>query len=362
MSKNLKFMCEVAIFTALGIVLDYFAGLYSDPLFPNGGSIGIAMIPIFIMSYRWGLKGGLCTGLAIGVIQTFYGGNFVHWAQIFLDYWGAYTVVGFSGAFAKMLANAESKKKKSFVVAGSILFGAILRLACATASGVIFFADYAPEGMAPFAYSLGYNALYIIPSAILCAAILIVLVFKAPFVFEAKEEFKSISNEQIYSTVILCSSIMAVILFSGKFIYKYDSDWNKILSSHVTGFDAMFGTSSSYLVGENYVDFKLAPNAFALIIGIALVLVAALMFVPNKYFKVKTITSTSLLSISFILSFFMKSSLLNEVNKLTNNTYNFKAFYPMNLVIVILGVLAVANLGLTIYYFIKGNNKKLVND
>ena len=58
----------------------------------------------------------------------------------------------------------------------------------------------------------------------------------------------------------------------------------------------------------------------------------------------------------------MKSSLLNEVNKLTNNTYNFKAFYPMNLVIVILGVLAVANLGLTIYYFIKGNNKKLVND
>ena len=351
MSKNLKFMCEVAIFTALGIVLDYFAGLYSDPLFPNGGSIGIAMIAIFIMSYRWGLKGGLCTGLAIGVIQTFYGAYFVHWAQVFLDYWGAYTVVGFAGLFAKSLTKTESKKTKSILVGCSVLLGTLLRLACATASGVIFFAENAPEGVAPFWYSIGYNASYLIPSGVLCAIILIVLVFKAPFVFEAKEEFKSLKKETLLSISIAIASLMVIILFSGKFIYKYDAEWNKVLSSHITGFDIVSGATKEYLSGENYISFVLEPNMYARFIMFALVFIIGIMFIPNNYFKIKTVLSSFMLTISFVFSFLMKSTLLENVNNITG--LSFSAFYPMNLVIVVLGILAVLNLILTIVYLLK---------
>ena len=54
--------------------------------------------------------------------------------------------------------------------------------------------------------------------------------FKAPFVFEAKEEFKSLKKETILSISIAVASLMVIILFSGKFIYKYDAEWNKVLS------------------------------------------------------------------------------------------------------------------------------------
>ena len=39
-------------------------------------------------------------------------------------------------------------------------------------SGYIFFAAYAPEGMNPFLYTLGYNATYIVPEAIATVVIL----------------------------------------------------------------------------------------------------------------------------------------------------------------------------------------------
>lgn len=65
---NTRFMTEVAMMTALGIILDYLAGVFSIKLWPNGGSISIAMIPILLMGFRYGLKGGLLTGFLVGTI------------------------------------------------------------------------------------------------------------------------------------------------------------------------------------------------------------------------------------------------------------------------------------------------------
>lgn len=39
-------------------------------------------------------------------------------------------------------------------------------------SGVVFFASYAPEGMNPLAYSLVFNATYLIPEFVICCIIL----------------------------------------------------------------------------------------------------------------------------------------------------------------------------------------------
>ena len=41
-------------------------------------------------------------------------------------------------------------------------------------SGVIFFADYAPEGMSPFAYSAAYNGMYIGAEAVLTIVVLLI--------------------------------------------------------------------------------------------------------------------------------------------------------------------------------------------
>ena len=58
---DIRVMAEIAIFAALGFVLDLVQGAYSNALFGNGGSIGIAMIVVFLISYRRGLGVGLIT-------------------------------------------------------------------------------------------------------------------------------------------------------------------------------------------------------------------------------------------------------------------------------------------------------------
>ena len=54
-------------------------------------------------------------------------------------------------------------------------FGAIVgaggRFASHVLSGVVFFAEYAPEGQSALAYSIAYNATYMIPSAIACGVV-----------------------------------------------------------------------------------------------------------------------------------------------------------------------------------------------
>ena len=56
--SNTLFLVEVAVFSALAYLLDLVSGLLSLKIWPQGGSISIAMIPIFIMAFRWGIKGG----------------------------------------------------------------------------------------------------------------------------------------------------------------------------------------------------------------------------------------------------------------------------------------------------------------
>jgi thiamine transporter len=46
-------------------------------------------------------------------------------------------------------------------------------------SGAIFFGAYAPEGMNPWIYSLGYNASYIVPNGII-AIVVIGLLLQTP--------------------------------------------------------------------------------------------------------------------------------------------------------------------------------------
>ena len=43
-------------------------------------------------------------------------------------------------------------------------------------SGAIFFADYAPEGMSPLVYSLGYNGTYVLGEMVLTLILALILV------------------------------------------------------------------------------------------------------------------------------------------------------------------------------------------
>ena len=182
--SNTLFLVEVAVFSALAYLLDLVSGLLSLKVWPQGGSISIAMIPIFIMAFRWGIKGGLLSGFLLGLLQFILGFTQIYTPiQGIVDYGVAFTVVGLAGIFASQVKNALSNNNKkswiSYVILGTFL-GSALRYLAHVYSGIVFFGKFAPDGQPVAVYSLVYNGTYMLPSFIVSAIIVILVISAAP--------------------------------------------------------------------------------------------------------------------------------------------------------------------------------------
>ncbi len=124
--SNTLFIVEVAVFSALAYLLDFVAGLLSLKIWPQGGSISIAMIPIFLMAFRWGIKGGILTGFLLGLLAIypwFFANLYI--IQGFIDYGVAFTVVGLAGIFASQVKNSLriNNKKSGYLCSSRSIFG-----------------------------------------------------------------------------------------------------------------------------------------------------------------------------------------------------------------------------------------------
>ncbi len=129
---------------------------------PQGGSITAAsMLPIILFAYIYGAGPGLSLGAIYGVLQFILKPTFYSLPQMLLDYPIAFGLLGLAGFFSK------SSSTTLGLTLGSIASCAG-RLLASALSGAIFFAEYAPEGMSPMLYSLGYNAGYMVPECIIC--------------------------------------------------------------------------------------------------------------------------------------------------------------------------------------------------
>ncbi|NKE05604.1 MULTISPECIES: energy-coupled thiamine transporter ThiT [Mesobacillus] len=182
--KQTLFLVEIAVFSALAYLLDLFSGFLFSRIWPQGGSVSIAMVPVFLMAFRWGIKGGAITGLLLGLLQFILGfSQIYHPVQGFIDYLVAFTVLGIAGIFARQIKdsiqNADKKKWIGFIIAGTFI-GSLLRFIAHFFSGWIFFGVWAPEGQPAWLYSIIYNGTYMIPSMILSAIIIILVIGYAP--------------------------------------------------------------------------------------------------------------------------------------------------------------------------------------
>src|SRR5699024_4948180 len=153
-------------------------------IWSQAGSISFAMLPIFIVAFRWGVKGGLLAGFIWGVLQIPLGGLVYHPVQAFIDYTLALTVLGFAGIFAKRIQQAVTEDRPkgycTYIISG-IFLGSLLRFAAHVVAGVAFFAEFMPEGWDNiWLYSFVFNVSYIIPSFLLCALAIFFLFNKQP--------------------------------------------------------------------------------------------------------------------------------------------------------------------------------------
>lgn len=155
---------EGALMVALAQVLGYL----KIWRMPNGGSVTLVMLPIFVYCVRWGLGRGFLAAFALSVLQFLLdGGLALGWQSIIGDYLLAYTALGLAGLF--------SKAKGGFFW-GS-LAGGLGRFAVAWIVGATIWGEYMPErffGMtmvSPWIYSLLYNGSYIGLSVVLCLVV-----------------------------------------------------------------------------------------------------------------------------------------------------------------------------------------------
>ena len=174
-------LTESAIFIAIGTVLSI---LKID--LPFGGGVTIAsMLPLVLISHRWGWRWGVLTAFAYSLIQLMMGLDNVGYATSFvmavgvilLDYVIAYTVIGLSGTMEKLF-----KKSLTAVMVG-IAVTFIIRFVCHYITGVWIWKKWMPETFmnmpmtSPWIYSLLYNGWYML-AEIIVTEIVAALIYK----------------------------------------------------------------------------------------------------------------------------------------------------------------------------------------
>ena len=149
----LRALCEGAIMVALAQILGYIK-LYE---LPQGGSVNLAMLPIFLYCARWGFGPGMLVSVVFSVLQLMFDGAYAYsWQSMIGDYLLAFPVLGVAGLFHKF--------RFGFFI-GSVV-GVALRFVSHYVTGATVWAEWMPEeffGMTmttPWFYSFLYNGFY----------------------------------------------------------------------------------------------------------------------------------------------------------------------------------------------------------
>lgn len=158
---KVRLYAELAVAIALAAVLDLISKSLPLPRLPYGGSISLRALPILIIALRHGARAGVTAGGAYGVVDFLIHPVFVHPLQLLLDYPVALGALGCAG----LLWEGGAPWSRTRLLLGIVL-GCSLRLLAHFVSGVVFFAQFAPEGQPLWLYSLAYNASYLIPETI----------------------------------------------------------------------------------------------------------------------------------------------------------------------------------------------------
>ena len=227
--SSTRILAECALMLAVGIVLSL-VKLFD---LPYGGSVTVAsMLPIIIISYRHGIKYGLITGLAYGIIQQLLGLKTLSYvttwvsilAVILLDYIIAFAVIGFGGLFKKIIKNQPAA-----LVAGTI-FACLLRYACHVISGATVWAGLSIPTNAALIYSFGYNATYMIPETIVTVVLAYyigsLIDFRNPTIRHMKQTEKT-KLPLLYWTGGLAISAAIVVVISTVFPHLQNPDTGK---------------------------------------------------------------------------------------------------------------------------------------
>lgn len=162
--KTTRMLAEGGIFIALALIL----GLIKLFELPQGGSISLEMLPLFLFCLRWGMSPGFVCCTAFGILQVFVQGAVSYgWVSILLDYVVAFAFIALTGL---------GKGRPGGVFWGPVL-GAFGRFVFHFISGITIYKIVAPTKLfgtvfdQPVLYSVVYNGSYVLVDLVLCLVI-----------------------------------------------------------------------------------------------------------------------------------------------------------------------------------------------
>ena len=158
--QKLRALCEGAIMVALAQVLR----LLQLWELPQGGSVTLGMLPIFLYCARLGFGPGMLAAAVYAVLQLVFDGAYAWgWQSVVGDYLLAFAVLGVAGIF--------SRSKLGFF--WGTVAGCVARFLVHYVVGATVWAEYMPEqffGMTmttPWFYSALYNGSYMLIDMVL---------------------------------------------------------------------------------------------------------------------------------------------------------------------------------------------------
>lgn len=141
-----KSLARIGIIAAISILL-YMIKLVP---FPQGGGFSLlSVLPIMILACMFGIEEAILCAIVVGGLKAILLPP-IHPFQFILDYFGSMMAIAFTPMFGT--------EKKIHIILGAISAG-LLSVLFNVLSGVIFFGQFAPEGMNTWVYSIGYNFL-----------------------------------------------------------------------------------------------------------------------------------------------------------------------------------------------------------
>ena len=175
-----KFKTKHLVFSAVAMALAMITSFLKLFEAPMGGSVTLfSMLFICCIGYWYGLRTGIMTGVAYGLLQLISDPYIISLPQMITDYVLAFGALGLSGIFCN---------KKNGLVKGYIV-GVLGRYLFAFLSGLIFFGMYAEgSGMSAPVYSLAYNGSYLG-----CEAAITLIVLAIPAVNKAFAQVKEMA-------------------------------------------------------------------------------------------------------------------------------------------------------------------------
>ena len=192
MNPKTRRLTESALLIALGTVLALLTNYLPFLNLPYGGSITLfSMVPLIIISYRFGLIWGLFSGVVFGILQmaigvttgVFTGAEaYVVVFSILLDYIVAYSVIGLAAMFKNKINNPFlaiglgtftvcAMRYLVHVISGAILFGSYAEWyftegGFPTDAGANILSSFSGTALS-WIYSVVYNAMFMIPETII---------------------------------------------------------------------------------------------------------------------------------------------------------------------------------------------------